>query len=110
MIIAKEKDLDSYSVKKYEDIPKTISSEVNLPESVVEHAIHQFYVDLKRTINNAEATKVKIRRFGTFQCTPYGVNKRIRLWLAAYRNNKITREVAALKITGLWKLRQQFYE
>lgn len=110
MIIAKEKDLSSFSVKTFEDIPGIIAKESGISEDIINKAVKQFYVDLKRTINNGEATKVKIRRFGTFQCTPYGVNKRIRLWLAAYRAGKISREVTCLKVGQLWKLRQQFYE
>lgn len=110
MIIAKEKDLTSFSVKRSEDIPTIIAAELSLPEALVASVITGFHKDLKRTISEGEATEVKLRRFGTFKCTPYGVNKRIRLWLQAYRENKISREAACKKVSELWKLRVQFYE
>ncbi len=109
MIIQKEKGLDSFSVKTYEDIPKAIADELGLPGSLVNEAIRGFYADLRTVISNGEATKIHLRRFGTIRCTIFGVNKQLSLWLQAYKEQKITREVASLRVGELWKIKQLFY-
>lgn len=109
MIIQKESELDSFSAKTYEDIPKAIAQELGIPESLILSTVREFYIDLRDVISNGEATKVHLRRFGTFRCTMQGVNKNISLWLQAYREGKITRELACQKISELWKIKQLFY-
>lgn len=109
MIIQKERGLDSFLAKNYNDIPKVIADELNLPTSLVDSVVKGFYTDLRAVVSNGEATKIHLRRFGTIRCTIWGVNKQISLWLQAYREGKISREIACARIEELWKIKQLFY-
>lgn len=65
MIIQKERGLDSFLAKNYNDIPKVIADELNLPTSLVDSVVKGFYTDLRAVVSNGEATKIHLRRFGT---------------------------------------------
>ncbi len=105
MIIPKGSELTSYSPKNYDDVFEIVAKELGVDEKLVRFVTTDTQKKIRTSISNAEATKIKIRRLGTFSTKPSTIDRNIRLWIKAYREYKIPRKVACSKISELWRFR-----
>ena len=99
--------LEDYNPKSidevYEIVAKITNKDVNLVKTIVAHPFEY----IRNKMYNLEEHSFYLHSFGTIRASLAGTNQHIRMWLMAYRQEKISRELCVNKITLLWKLRQK---
>jgi|DEB0MinimDraft_10_1074344.scaffolds.fasta_scaffold408412_1 hypothetical protein len=102
--------LDKYNPTSVEDVYRMAAEITGKDEALVKSVVAHPFSYIRMAISNLEEPSIYLHSFGTFTASLAGANKHIRLWIEAYRQNKIDRKYCVDKVSALWALRQKFIQ